>query len=110
MPVASGNNSEIKLFAGTSNPDLARKVALNVGELERFAAGTEVTEAVLREARLVQGAGVVIKVLGEGKLTKKLTVSAHSFSKSAVEKIEKAGGKAVTISLPEPKPVTRKSK
>lgn len=86
------------------------KVALNVSELERFAAGAEVTEAVLREARLVQGADVLIKVLGDGKLTKKLTVSAHSFSKSALEKIEKAGGKAVTIAVPEPKPVERKAK
>lgn len=86
------------------------KVALNVSELERFSAGTDVTEAVLRDARLVQGSDVVIKVLGEGKLTKQLTVSAHAFSKSAVEKIQKAGGKTVTLKLPEPKPVKRKEK
>ncbi len=76
-------------------------VAVNVASLERFAAGTNVDEAALREARLVQGREVRIKILGEGELTKKLTVSAHGFSKSAVEKIEKAGGTCVV--LPEPR-------
>jgi len=77
-------------------PDVT--VALNVAELDRFDAGVTVNEAVLREARLVQGRGVRIKILGDGELTKQLTVEAHSFSKSASEKIEKAGGKAVVIS------------
>lgn len=73
-------------------------VTINVGQLERLDAGTEVTEEVLREARLVQGRDVRIKILGEGDLTKKLVISAHGFSKSAVSKIEQAGGK--TIELP----------
>jgi large subunit ribosomal protein L15 len=72
-------------------------IAINVGSLERFAAGSSVDEQILREARLVQGRGARIKILGEGELTKKLTISAYGFSKSAVEKIEKAGGKVVLL-------------
>jgi large subunit ribosomal protein L15 len=72
-------------------------VAINLADLERFDGGTTVNEAALREARLVQGRDVLIKVLGDGELTKKLTVEAHSFSASAAEKIEKAGGKAVKL-------------
>jgi large subunit ribosomal protein L15 len=72
-------------------------VALNVADLERFDAGATVNEAALRAARLVQGRGVRIKILGDGELTKKLTVEAHAFSASASEKIAKAGGKAVVI-------------
>lgn len=72
-------------------------VALNLADLERFAAGSTVNEASLRAARLVQGRDVRIKILGDGELTKKLTVEAHAFSASASEKIGKAGGKAVVI-------------
>lgn len=77
-------------------------VIINVGQLERLDAGTEVTEEVLREARLVQGRDVRIKILGEGDLSKKLVVSAHGFSKSAVSKIEQAGGKTVTLPFGRP--------
>lgn len=72
-------------------------VALNVSDLERFAQGGNVDEAALRSARLVQGRGVQIKILGEGEISKKLTVSAHKFSKSAIAKIEAAGGKAIVL-------------
>lgn len=73
-------------------------VALNVSVLERFAAGSEVDEQALRAARLVQDRNARIKILGEGELSKKLTVKAHEFSKSAIEKIEKAGGQAIKLS------------
>lgn len=73
-------------------------VAINVSVLERFEAGAQVDEAALRAARLVQGRGVRIKILGDGDLTKKLAVSAHGFSKSAREKIERAGGSVVVLS------------
>ncbi len=72
-------------------------VGVNVGDLQSFDAGANVDEAVLRHARLVQGRRVQIKVLGDGEFTKKLTVHAHAFSKSALEKIEAAGGKAVVV-------------
>ena len=74
--------------------------AVNVAELDVFDAGSEVDEAALRVRRLVQGRPDRIKILGEGELTKKLTVRAHAFSRSALEKIEKAGGKAVLIEAP----------
>lgn len=72
-------------------------VALNLADLERFDAGSTVNEAALRTARLVQGRDVKIKILGDGELTKKLTIEAHAFSASASEKIQKAGGKAVVV-------------
>ena len=78
-------------------------VAVNVGDLERFDTGSTVDEQALRESRLVQGRDVRIKILGDGDLTKALTVSAHGFSKSAVAKIEKAGGKTVKLEAPESK-------
>jgi large subunit ribosomal protein L15 len=70
---------------------------VNVSDLERFDAGTAVDEIALRQARLVQGVCDKIKVLGDGDLTKALTVTVHAFSKSAAEKIERAGGKAVVL-------------
>jgi large subunit ribosomal protein L15 len=76
-------------------------VGVNVSALDRFDAGATVDEAALRKARLVQGRDVRIKILGDGELSKKLTVSAHRFSKTASEKIEKAGGKCVVV--PEPR-------
>ena len=82
---------------GFNNPFPIVTVVVNTGDLENFKAGSTVDEAALREARIVQGAVARIKVLGDGELTKKLTVSAHRFSKSAAEKIEKAGGKIVLL-------------
>ena len=79
-------------------------VAINVGELDRFEAGSKVDEEALRGARLVQGRNVRIKILGDGELKKKLEVEAHAFSKSASAKIEKAGGKAVVREAPGPAP------
>jgi len=72
-------------------------VPVNLGDLQSFDAGATVDETALRDSRLVQGQRVLIKVLGDGEFTKKLTVHAHSFSKSALEKLEKLGGKAVVI-------------
>ncbi len=80
---------------GFRNP-LADKVAnINVGDLEIFAEGAEVNATTLKAARLVRGRYDLLKVLGEGELTKKLVVHAHRFSKGAVAKIEKAGGRVV---------------
>ena len=70
---------------------------LNVKDLESFAAGTAVTPASLAEAGLVRLAGSGLKILGEGSLSKPLTVSAHRFSKTAEEKIRAAGGTVEVI-------------
>lgn len=71
--------------------------ALNVSQLEVFDAGANVDERALRDRGLVKGQIDRIKILGSGDLTKKITVTAHSFSKSAQEKIAKAGGSAVLV-------------
>jgi large subunit ribosomal protein L15 len=55
---------------------------------------TDITPEVLKKARLVKGKDALIKVLGDGELKAAITVHAHKFSKSAQEKITKAGGKA----------------
>jgi large subunit ribosomal protein L15 len=74
---------------------------VNVRDLEtRFEAGAEVTPESLKAAGLVSKLRVDVKVLGEGELTKSLSVSAHSFSKSAVEKIEAAGGSVTWLREP----------
>ena len=66
---------------------------VNVADLEqRFDAGSEVTPEALKAAGLIRKISVDVKILGVGELTKKLSVSAHGFSKSAAEKIEGAGG------------------
>jgi large subunit ribosomal protein L15 len=70
---------------------------INVGQLEAFEAGANVDERALRDRGLVKGQVDRIKVLGNGDLTKKITVTAHAFSKSAQEKIAKAGGTTVIV-------------
>jgi large subunit ribosomal protein L15 len=71
--------------------------ALNVRDLERFDDGTEVTPESLAAAGLIKNTRTDVKILGEGDLTKKLTVKAHRFSASAVKKIEAAGGTATSL-------------
>jgi large subunit ribosomal protein L15 len=77
--------------------------AVNVRDLEaRFEAGAEITPEGLKAAGLVRHLRHDVKVLGHGELTKKLTVSAHAFSQSAVEKIEAAGGTVTWLKPPRP--------
>ena len=83
---------------------------VNVRELERFEAGTDVTPELMLAQGLVSSARVDIKVLGDGELTKKLTVTAHRFSASAREKIEKAGGKVVCLREPVAKAAAKRAK
>ena len=70
---------------------------VNVEELNKFEAGTVVDQAALEEAGIVKQVRDGVKILGEGELKVALTVKANKFSKSAVEKIEAAGGKAEVI-------------
>ena len=67
---------------------------VNVGQLEIFENGTTVTVEMLKQAGLVKKLLAGVKILGEGELTKKLTVEAAKFTGSAKEKIEALGGKA----------------
>ena len=92
---------------GFSNGAFRKNFAVvNVGDLEaKFDAGATVDMAALKKARLVVGTFDGLRVLGDGDLTKKFAVKAHHFTKSAEEKITKAGGTCAKIEGP--KPVTR---
>ncbi|MFZ5897661.1 MAG: 50S ribosomal protein L15 [Bacillota bacterium] len=70
---------------------------VNCGDLNRFENGAVVTPETLVDAGLIKGKSDGVKILGDGELTKALTVQAHAFSKAAVEKITAAGGKAEVI-------------
>ena len=70
---------------------------INVEDLNTFEAGTVVTPELLKEIGLVKKANDGIKVLGNGTIDKSIEVKAHKFSKTAIEKIEAAGGKAEVI-------------
>ncbi len=94
---------------GFFNKWAVRVAAVNVAALEKhFDAGDEVTPEALVAKNLTKGRFDQLKLLGDGELTKKLTVSAHRFSESAKEKIEKAGGKVFV--LPGPAPVVKNQK
>jgi large subunit ribosomal protein L15 len=83
---------------------------VNVRDLERvFEAGTEITPELLKAKRLIRSTRIDVKILGQGDLAKKLSVSAHGFSKSAREKIEAAGGKIVWL-RGEPVPKVKKER
>jgi large subunit ribosomal protein L15 len=69
---------------------------VNLGRLEKLE-GESFTVDRLLELGIVKKVGDGVKILAAGQLTRKITVEAHHFSKSAVEKIEKAGGKAQVI-------------
>ena len=64
--------------------------------LSQFSSGSEVTPELMRKARLVRKE-CLVKILGDGQLKHPLTIKAHAFSKSALEKIKKAGGNAQAI-------------
>jgi large subunit ribosomal protein L15 len=84
---------------GFTNKFALTVLTVNVGDLEQvFEAGAEVTPETLREKSLAKKRYDVLKILGNGELTRKLKVSAHRFSKSAREKIEKAGGEVIELS------------
>ena len=71
---------------------------VNVSDLEeRFQADDDVNPETLRQKNLAKGRFDLLKILGDGQLSKRLRVSAHRFSKSAREKIEQAGGEAVVL-------------
>jgi len=89
---------------GFNNYDFRDKfIVVNVGDLDdRFDAGATINEATLREVGLVNGPCDKIKLLGDGEVEKPFTVVFHKVSKTAREKIEKAGG-----SFGDPAPKTR---
>jgi large subunit ribosomal protein L15 len=93
-------------------PHRTHTVAVNVRDLERvFDNGADVSLDALLEKGLIKNTRIDVKILGEGDLKKKLSVTAHLFSKTAREKIESAGGTATALREPlEKKRKTRKAK
>jgi large subunit ribosomal protein L15 len=81
-------------------------VSVNLGRLDEvFADGEAVTPETLKAKGLLKGRFELLKVLGDGQLTKRLKISAHRFSESALAKIQQAGCEAIV--LPEPAPVVK---
>lgn len=85
---------------GFHSPNRTVYAVVNLAELEaKFPAGATVDEAALRQKGLLKGRPDGIKILGDGQLTKKLTVRAHKFSAQAKERIHTAGGAAEALPL-----------
>jgi large subunit ribosomal protein L15 len=94
---------------GFNNKFALSVATVNVGEIDAaFEAGDEVTPETLKAKSLIGARWDLIKVLGDGTLSKSLNVSAHRFSQQAREKIEKAGGQLTE--LPGKTPVAEKQK
>ncbi len=82
-------------------PHRTETVGVNLRDLERvFDDGDEVTPDALVGKRVLKNTRTDVKILGSGDLTKKLSVTAHAFSKTAREKIEAAGGKVTALREP----------
>jgi large subunit ribosomal protein L15 len=109
MPIFEGGQMPLvrRIPKRGFNNRWAKSVAIvNLDTLDRnFQGGEEVTSDSLRSKNLVKGSYDQLKVLGNGELTKNLKIVAHQFSRTALEKIEKAGGQAVV--LPATKPVVK---
>ena len=88
-------------------PFRTRTVPVNVGDLDRFDSGTEITPESLVEAGLIRNTKIDVKILGNGELKTKLSVTAHGFSATARQKIEQAGG-SITWLRGEPQPKKKK--
>ena len=82
---------------GFKNYNYKEIIGINVSKLDVFENGTEVTVETLIEAGIVKNPRNGVKILGDGELTKKLTVKVNAFSKSAEEKITAAGGTCEVI-------------
>lgn len=82
---------------GFKNRNTIEWTIINIETLNAFEDGTEITPALLVETGLIKKINDGVKVLGNGELNKKLNIKANKFTKSALEKIEAAGGKAEVI-------------
>ena len=82
---------------GFKNRNRVEMTAVNMGRLEVFEDGAEVTVEALLEKDIIKSAQDPVKILGNGELTRKLTVKVNAFSESAKAKIEELGGKAEVI-------------
>ena len=109
LPKQRGNTSKDAMPIG---PFRTETVPVNVSELERvFADGDAVNVEALVEKGLIKNTRDDVKILGNGELTKKLSVTAHRFSETAREKIKAAGGTATALKAPkDPRGAKKKAK
>ena len=89
---------------GFNAPNRKEFAVVNVGQLDAFGAGTTVDEAALRKAGLVKGRWTGVKLLGEGKLSRKVAIHVHRVSEKARAAVEAAGGSVTLVPLMEHKP------
>ena len=82
---------------GFRNPFKIEMTVINLDQLDALSEGAEITPEFLQERGLLRGKGRRVKILGDGTLSKALTVKAHAFSATAKEKIEATGGKAELV-------------
>ena len=83
---------------GFSNAKFKTEYAvINVSDLDKFEEGTVITPELLKEVGMVKKQLAGIKVLGNGEITKKITIRAHGFTSSALRKLEESGSKAEVI-------------
>ena len=80
----------------------AKYEIVSLERLNKFSSGKEITPEILKDARTINGRKPLVKILGDGELKHPLSIKAHAFSKSALEKIKKAGGKAEVIKIAAP--------
>jgi large subunit ribosomal protein L15 len=101
LPIFQGGGSPLVRRVpkrGFTNIFGAEVAAVNVGDLDGlFEAGATITPEILKKKGVIKHRCDAIKILGDGELTKKLSITAHRFSASAKEKIEKAGGTASVL-------------
>ena len=102
LPKMRGNTSADAMPVG---PFRTYTQPVNVRDLDRFEAGAEVTPETLVEKGLLKNTKIDVKLLGDGELTKKLTVRVHAISASAREKVEAAGGTVELLREPKVKKV-----
>jgi large subunit ribosomal protein L15 len=114
LPIFQGGGSPLVRRVpkrGFTNSWALTVAEINVGDLEElFEAGATITPDSLVEGGILKKRFDLLKVLGDGELTKKLTVSAHRFSASAKDKIEKAGGTATVVKGATPVSEKKKAK
>jgi large subunit ribosomal protein L15 len=100
LPKERGSTSKDALPIG---PFRTSTVPVNIRDLDRFDAGEEVTPESLVEKKLIKNTRTDVKVLGNGEISKQLTVRVHAISASAREKIEKAGGTVALLRTAAPR-------
>jgi large subunit ribosomal protein L15 len=91
-------NMRIPKLRGFNNPFRVEYQAINLDTIEASGLDEVTPDSLLANGLVSKGA--LVKVLGRGELTRKVTVHAHAFSKSAAAAIEAAGGSTVTVDLP----------